>query len=140
MDRFHHSKSLWASWVAKEVLPDSIAESSEKSVFFAGDTGYRSVLDGQNEDEVPVCEAFKQIGELFPNLDLAMIPVGYVFSLEILRLCVLTPRQCLQPPEVHVTHSLFSAGCCLAIQGHQSKTRHWNPLGVRDLCVPMISA
>ena len=31
---------------------------------FAGDsTGYRSILDDQDDDEVPVCEDFKQVGE-----------------------------------------------------------------------------
>ncbi|KAF9078481.1 Metallo-hydrolase/oxidoreductase [Rhodocollybia butyracea] len=75
MDRFRHPDTLWSSWVAREVLsePDS---ASAKTVFFAGDTGYRAVLDGQDEDTVPVCEAFKQIGEHFRPIDLAMIPVG----------------------------------------------------------------
>ncbi|KAF8958178.1 hypothetical protein BDZ97DRAFT_1923920 [Flammula alnicola] len=75
MDRFHYSKSLWASFVAQEVLPsDSPVEA--KSVFFAGDTGYRAVLDGQDEDKVPICEAFKEIGERFGPIDFAMVPIG----------------------------------------------------------------
>ncbi|KIJ47263.1 hypothetical protein M422DRAFT_28926 [Sphaerobolus stellatus SS14] len=75
MDRFYDSKSLWASWVVQEVIPSGLGVEA-KSVFFAGDTGYRSVLDGQDEDKVPVCEGFKQIGDKFGSIDLAMIPIG----------------------------------------------------------------
>jgi len=35
------------------------------------DTGYRSVADGQTEDEVPTCPAFKQIGDKYGPFDLA---------------------------------------------------------------------
>ncbi|KAF6743070.1 hypothetical protein DFP72DRAFT_756445, partial [Ephemerocybe angulata] len=41
---------------------------------FGGDTGYRSVMDHQKEDEVPVCPAFKEIGKVFGSFDLALIP------------------------------------------------------------------
>ncbi|KAF5357312.1 hypothetical protein D9758_005898 [Tetrapyrgos nigripes] len=75
MDRMGYPKSLWASWVAREVLPD-LSSTSPKTVYFAGDTGYRAVLDEQNEDEGPVCEAFKQIGEKFGPIDLALLPIG----------------------------------------------------------------
>lgn len=76
MDRFYDPRSLWSSWVVQEVIPNNSSVQA-KSAFFGGDTGYRSVLDGQDEDKVPVCEAFKQIGERFGEIDLAMIPVGY---------------------------------------------------------------
>jgi N-acyl-phosphatidylethanolamine-hydrolysing phospholipase D len=33
-------------------------------------------MDGQNEDEVPFCPAFQQIGEKFGGFDFAMIPIG----------------------------------------------------------------
>lgn len=72
-------KSLWASWVVEEVLPSSskgnISRPATK-VFFAGDTGYRAVMDGQDEDTVPTCPVFKQIGERFGGFDFAMIPIG----------------------------------------------------------------
>jgi L-ascorbate metabolism protein UlaG (beta-lactamase superfamily) len=55
-------------------------EKTKVKVWFAGDTGYRTVKDGENEDNVPVCPAFKQIGELFGGFDLAMIPIGYDLS------------------------------------------------------------
>jgi N-acyl-phosphatidylethanolamine-hydrolysing phospholipase D len=49
-------------------------------VYFAGDTGYRTVLDGENEEEVPYCPAFEEIGKTFGGFDFAMIPIGYVGS------------------------------------------------------------
>ncbi|KAG6897255.1 hypothetical protein C0992_003039 [Termitomyces sp. T32_za158] len=73
MDRF---KTLWASWVVEEVRPRDSGPGVK--VFFGGDTGYRSVLDGKNEDEVPMCPVFKEIGERFGGFDLAMIPIGSV--------------------------------------------------------------
>lgn len=82
MDRFYSPRSLWSSWVAQEVLPSNSSVKA-KSVFFGGDTGYRSVLDGQDEDKVPVCEAFKQIGERFGEIDLAMLAIGYTIPFRL---------------------------------------------------------
>ncbi len=71
-------KTLWSSWAV---------EGEGKKVYFAGDTGYRSVKDGEDEAERPVCPAFKEIGERFGGFDLAMIPIGYVgFSFTFLHL------------------------------------------------------
>ncbi|EJC99211.1 Metallo-hydrolase/oxidoreductase [Fomitiporia mediterranea MF3/22] len=83
-DRF---RTLWGSWVVQEVLPQSDSksistESDAKSqqegmkVYFAGDTGYRTVQKGEDEDEVPFCPAFKEIGERWGSFDLALIPIG----------------------------------------------------------------
>ncbi|KAG5641517.1 hypothetical protein DXG03_004833 [Asterophora parasitica] len=72
-DRF---KTLWASWVVEEVVSADAAERPAVKVFFGGDTGYRAVLDGQDEDTLPVCPAFKEIGERFGGFDFAMIPIG----------------------------------------------------------------
>ena len=72
--------TLWASWVVEEVI-DTAKTSQSRSplkVFFGGDTGYRSVMDHQKEDEVPVCPAFREIGEKFGGFDVALIPIGYV--------------------------------------------------------------
>jgi N-acyl-phosphatidylethanolamine-hydrolysing phospholipase D len=66
LDRF---KTLWSSWVV---------ESGAVKVFFGGDTAYRTVFDGENEDDVPVCPAFKEIGDKFGGFDLALIPIGSV--------------------------------------------------------------
>jgi N-acyl-phosphatidylethanolamine-hydrolysing phospholipase D len=53
-------------------------------VYFAGDTGYRAVprlpegVDdwGSEFAHLPVCPAFKQIGELRGHFDLGLIPIG----------------------------------------------------------------
>ena len=73
-------KSLWASWVVEEVIPDGDLGTSARppvKVYFAGDTAYRTVLDGENEDQVPYCPAFEEIGKTFGGFDFAMIPIGY---------------------------------------------------------------
>ncbi|KAK0477771.1 Metallo-hydrolase/oxidoreductase [Armillaria novae-zelandiae] len=57
---FDQGKTLWASWAV---------EGEGKKVYFAGDTGYRSVKDGEDEDERPVCPAFKEIGDKFGGFD-----------------------------------------------------------------------
>lgn len=81
-DRF---KSLWASWVLEEVSPQPAAGQGVK-VFFGGDTGYRAVGDGDDEDTVPQCPAFKEIGAHWGGFDLALIPIGYalIASLRLL--------------------------------------------------------
>ncbi|KAK0492501.1 Metallo-hydrolase/oxidoreductase [Armillaria luteobubalina] len=60
----------------KTLLPSWAVEGEGKKVYFAGDTGYGSVKDGEDEAERPVCPAFKEIRERFGGFDLAMIPIG----------------------------------------------------------------
>ncbi|ORY61215.1 putative Zn-dependent hydrolase/oxidoreductase family protein [Pseudomassariella vexata] len=72
---FDENKTLWSSW--------GIA-SGGKSVWFGGDTGYRSVpqipkdIDdyGSEYSHLPVCPQFRQIGELCGPFDLGLIPIG----------------------------------------------------------------
>lgn len=72
---FDKSTTLWASWSVS---------SGGKSVYFAGDTGYRTVphlpeeVDDWGSDfaHLPVCPAFKEIGELRGPFDLGLIPIG----------------------------------------------------------------
>lgn len=79
-----HRCMLWAGW--------SI-ESGDKKLYFAGDTGYRTVPKlppseddyGEAHAHLPVCPAFKQIGDLRGPFDLGLIPIGayeprYLFS------------------------------------------------------------
>lgn len=74
-----HFKTLWSGWAVEEVYtPSTTQERPSVKVFFGGDTAYRTVLDGQDEDAVPVCPAFKEVGEIFGGFDFAMIPIGYV--------------------------------------------------------------
>ncbi|KAK3075107.1 hypothetical protein LTR53_001861 [Teratosphaeriaceae sp. CCFEE 6253] len=72
---FDKARTLWASW--------SIA-SGGKSVWFGGDTGYRTVpalpkneFDyGEKYAHLPHCPAFAQIGALRGPFDLGLIPIG----------------------------------------------------------------
>ena len=73
--------TLWSSWVLQTCNSSSI-----KKLYFAGDTGYRYVPDGANEDEMEHCPAFREIGEVFGPFDLSLLPIG----------CFL-PRQFLSP-------------------------------------------
>lgn len=65
-DRWH---ALWAAWVVEDLH-------SHKKLYFAGDSGYRTVRDGEDEDKVPVCPAFTQVGERFGGVDVALLPIG----------------------------------------------------------------
>lgn len=72
---FDKCRTLWASW--------SIT-SGGSSVYFAGDTGYRTVpslpahIDDYGPDfaHLPVCPAFAQIGIHRGPFDLGLIPIG----------------------------------------------------------------
>jgi N-acyl-phosphatidylethanolamine-hydrolysing phospholipase D len=66
--------TLWSSWAIEELSPTGHGPGFK--VWFGGDTGYRYVDDGQDEDKVPYCPAFKEIGEKFGSFDLALIPIG----------------------------------------------------------------
>ncbi|KIX03507.1 uncharacterized protein Z518_07060 [Rhinocladiella mackenziei CBS 650.93] len=67
--------TLWASWSVS---------SGGKSVFFGGDTGYRTVpkeSDGKDDwaeeyASLPHCPAFADIGRLRGPFDLGLIPIG----------------------------------------------------------------
>jgi N-acyl-phosphatidylethanolamine-hydrolysing phospholipase D len=72
---FDKNHTLWCSWAVT---------SGGKSVWFGGDTGYRTVPEvAEGEDDygekyasLPHCPAFKQIGELRRPFDLGLIPIG----------------------------------------------------------------
>lgn len=72
---FDKANTLWASWSVT---------SGGKKVWFGGDTGYRTVPElpasewdyGEKYSHLPVCPAFKQIGELRGPFDLGLIPIG----------------------------------------------------------------
>lgn len=69
---FDKDQTLWASWAVT---------SGDKSVWFAGDTGYRFVPEGVEElgpgfDELPTNPQFSQIGDLRGPFDLGLIPIG----------------------------------------------------------------
>lgn len=68
---FDRWRALWGSWVVEDLR-------SHKKVYFAGDTGYRTVRKGEDEDKVPVCPAFTEVGLNFGGVDLALLPIGCV--------------------------------------------------------------
>ncbi|KAF8344370.1 N-acyl-phosphatidylethanolamine-hydrolyzing phospholipase D [Amanita rubescens] len=55
---------------------EDIPRGETVKVYFAGDTGYRAVKGGEDEDKFPHCPAFKEIGDVFGGFDFAMIPIG----------------------------------------------------------------
>ncbi|EPQ56513.1 Metallo-hydrolase/oxidoreductase, partial [Gloeophyllum trabeum ATCC 11539] len=63
------NSTLWCGWVVEQFFGRGESEKRD-CVYFAGDTGYRSGLDATE-----VCPAFKEIGEKFRPIDLAMIPI-----------------------------------------------------------------
>ncbi|XXG95942.1 hypothetical protein Hte_002218 [Hypoxylon texense] len=71
--------TLWASWAVTSGTPTT------KSVWFGGDTGYRSVVGtprGTKDDygpewqHLPTTPQFRQIGERLGPFDLGLIPIG----------------------------------------------------------------
>lgn len=70
-DRDH---DLWCSYAIHDL------QGPGKKVYFAGDTAYRSIhsptLSREEEDQQPVCPAFKQVGDLLGPFDLALLPIG----------------------------------------------------------------
>ncbi|KAL4878669.1 beta-lactamase superfamily domain-containing protein [Aspergillus karnatakaensis] len=71
---FDRCKTLWASWYV---------ESGGRKVYFAGDTGYRTVPelpagvdDHGPEYNFPSCPAFKEVGQYRGPFDLGLIPIG----------------------------------------------------------------
>jgi len=105
-DRF---KTLWASWVVEEVQKPSSPTQGVK-VFFGGDTDYRAVKDDEDEDKVPVCPAFKDIGDHFGGFDLAMIPIGSVIIIVIVLHSVYFHSQSVHASSVYVPNSLRTTG------------------------------
>ncbi|KIJ39586.1 hypothetical protein M422DRAFT_174977, partial [Sphaerobolus stellatus SS14] len=79
---FDRWTTLWGSWaVESNPLNPTTSQPTNgpvenKKLWFGGDTGYRSVRDGEDENEVPVCPVFKEIGAKFGSFDLALIPIG----------------------------------------------------------------
>jgi len=76
-------KVLWCSWAFEEVpSPEGDHENRDwKKLYFAGDTGYRTVTEGdftQGTDlnRLPACPSFKEIGERCGPFDLALLPIG----------------------------------------------------------------
>lgn len=87
---FDQGSTLWSSWALKAgTSPEA------KKLFFAGDTGYRHVPDGANEDEVERCPAFREIGEAFGGFDLSLLPIGCYLPRQFLSSVHCSPEDAL---------------------------------------------
>lgn len=84
---FDRATTLWSSWSVTSPSPSTnpiSTPSPSKSVYFAGDTGYRAVpraSDGHDDwgaeyANLPHCPAFADIGRLRGPFDLGLIPIG----------------------------------------------------------------
>jgi L-ascorbate metabolism protein UlaG (beta-lactamase superfamily) len=79
---FDRAATLWSSWSISSPSPTSA--SNPQSIYFAGDTGYRTVprsSDGEDDwsskyAHLPHCTAFADIGRLRGPFDLGLIPIG----------------------------------------------------------------
>ncbi|GAA5843982.1 hypothetical protein JCM5353_000052 [Sporobolomyces roseus] len=72
---FDRNDTLWASWVVENVTENG----GGGKVWFAGDTGYRSIPRGvpiEEEDKYSHCPAFQEIGKREGPFDFSMIPIG----------------------------------------------------------------
>jgi N-acyl-phosphatidylethanolamine-hydrolysing phospholipase D len=115
--------TLWCSWLIEELAqtkpttPNTQASHCRK-LFFAGDTGYRSVppsintiSDLEREPNLPRCPEFAGIGDLFGPIDLALLPIG---------LCL--PRHFMSP--VHCAPE-DSVDIHIDIKSKRSIGMHW---------------
>ena len=75
---FDHGSTLWSSWALKEIPTDETTVA--RKLYFSGDTGYRSVpsngMTAAEEEKLPHCPAFKEIGERLGPFDVALLPIG----------------------------------------------------------------
>ncbi|UZJ55316.1 hypothetical protein CBS101457_004636 [Exobasidium rhododendri] len=74
-------QTLWAGWTFEALsTEDSPSPQFEgKKIYFAGDTGYKTVPSGyskEQEESLETCPAFKEIGELLGPFDHSAIPIG----------------------------------------------------------------
>lgn len=114
--RFLHDwdNTLWAGWAVV---------SPKGRFYFAGDTGYRTVPANKTEDEIddmklPVCPAFKEIGEKYGPFDAAAIPIG-AYSPR----WFMSPIHC-NPAEAVMIHT--------DIKSKQSVAMHWGTFKLTD--------
>lgn len=92
---FDRDHTHWCGWVLR---------SAERTVYFAGDTGY--------------CPTFKEIGERFGGFDVAMIPIGAYRPRWIMQSIHVDPNEAVQ---IH-----------LDVRSRQSVACHWGTFRLTD--------
>ncbi|GAQ81915.1 N-acyl-phosphatidylethanolamine-hydrolyzing phospholipase D [Klebsormidium nitens] len=115
---FDRNKTLWCSWVVR---------GPKRRVWFGGDTGYRSVPKErtttsdpphvQNEG-LPVCPAFAEIGERYGPFDVALIPIGAYGPRWFMSAVHCSPEDAVA---VHVD-----------VKSKQSVAMHWGTFSLTD--------
>lgn len=75
-----HWSKRWAYGIEDMGWGGFVVESPVGTIYFAGDTGYHD-------------EYFKDIGEKFPDIDLALIPIGAYYPREIFGRMHIDPRE-----------------------------------------------
>lgn len=71
---FDRNKTLWAGWAIEHMVPGN-EEKVKCKVFFGGDTAYRGIPRGTKpgeEDKLPYCPAFKEVGQKFGGFDFSV--------------------------------------------------------------------
>lgn len=76
---FDVNKALWCGWVIQSNRDDV---NQSKTVYFMGDTGYSKIL--------------RQIGERFPRIDMALIPIGAYAPRWFMQSQHIDPKQAIQ--------------------------------------------
>ncbi len=101
---FDRRKTLWASW---------LIQIEDFTVWFAGDTGYHA-------------KHFKRIGDKFPNIDLALIPIGSYAPSSFMQTYHVNPEEAVAIHE--------------EVKAKQSFAMHWStfPLSAEDVDAPNI--
>jgi N-acyl-phosphatidylethanolamine-hydrolysing phospholipase D len=92
---FDRDRTHWCGWVLR---------SPSRTIYFAGDTGY--------------CPTFKEIGERFGSIDLALIPIGAYRPRWIMQSIHVNPQEAVQ---IH-----------LDVRARQSIASHWGTFRLTD--------
>ena len=89
---FDRDCDLWCSFAIQVLTGNTIDNALNRSLYFSGDTGYRTVppqpdpFPASDLPSLPHCPAFSEIGKQLGPFDLALLPIG---------LC--HPRQVMSP-------------------------------------------
>jgi N-acyl-phosphatidylethanolamine-hydrolysing phospholipase D len=105
-DRF---KTLWSSWIVAK---------GDTRFFFAGDTGYRTVRENEDEHSAPICPVFKEIGQKYGPFQLAAIPIGAYSPRWFMSAVHCNPRDAV---DLH-----------LDVQSQKSIGMHWGTFALTD--------
>ncbi|CAO1634643.1 unnamed protein product [Parajaminaea phylloscopi] len=104
---FDRDQTLWGSWAIHTLAPTSSEPTASSAsqpplsrIWFSGDSGYRflprHVKTLEEEEKLPHCPAFKEIGELLGPFDLAAIACGAYSPRAMFSEIHMNPREAVQ--------------------------------------------